>query len=174
MALVCAGPEEVFELLPVGQGADDLDLVHAGLLLDLAAERPLEVLVSVDAPGRNLRRHLGHALVVEDEELATPRDIADDPLAYQRADEVASPAPELEVGADRHPAKRAAVVLPRLRKPLRGSHLDVVAGGIVRHAELADEEHVDARFLLDLADGRLGDGLTFLDPASGHVRCVLR
>ena len=90
VTLVCAGPEELFELGPVGQDADDLDLAQAGLLLDLPAEPLLEALVSVDTSGRHLRRHFGPALVVEDQELATAGDVTDDPLAYERADEVAS------------------------------------------------------------------------------------
>jgi hypothetical protein len=89
-------------------------------------------------------------------------------------DEVASPAPELEVGADRQPAKGAAVVLPGLGEPFSWSDLHVVAGRLFRDAQLTDEHDVDVSFLFDLPDRGLGDRLAFLDSTSGDDGRVLR
>jgi hypothetical protein len=112
--------------------------------------------------------------VVEDEELATAGDIADDSLADEGVGEVAPLAPEVEVRADREPAKGATVVLPGVGKWSCRLDLDVVAGRICCRAELPNEANVDACFFLHLSDGCFGDGLTLLDPASGHDGRVLR
>jgi hypothetical protein len=111
--------------------------------------------------------------VVEDQKLAPTRDVADDPLADEGVDEVAALSPELEVRADRQPTKGATIVLPSLREPLAGCDLDVVTHRALRDADLADEGDVNARFLLDLADSRLGNRLAGLDSAAGYDGGVL-
>ena len=129
----------------------------------------------VDSAGGHLRRDVRHALVIEDEELAAARHVADDALADERVDEVAAPAPELEVGPDRHPATgvgRRAPTSPAARSV--GVTLDVVADRVLRHADLPHEPDVDPRLLLDLANGRLGDGLALLDAAARARRPCTR
>jgi hypothetical protein len=174
VALVRAGPVEPFALLRVGELPHDFDLHHAGLLLDLSPQALLEVLVAVHPAGGHLGRNVRHAFVVEDEELASTGDVPDDPLPDELVDEIATAPPELEVGADRHPAKGAAVVLPCVQQRAKRHDLDVAARRVVGGAHLADEANVDARLFLHLSDGSLGDGLALLDPASGHDRRVLR
>jgi hypothetical protein len=46
--------------------------------------------------------------------------------------------------------------------------VDIVAERVLRHAEVADEAHVDSRLFLHLADRGLLDALSVLDAAAGH------
>ncbi len=136
----------------------------------------------VDPAGWDLSLRVRHVAVVEDEQLvdtvALARHVPDNPLADEGMDEVAALAPELEVGADRHPAaeNRPVVthVLPSLREKPGRLDLDIVALRVLCHADLANELDVDSRLLHHLADRGLSDGLTRLDPAARHDRAVLR
>ena len=115
--------------------------------------------------------------MLEDEELAAARDVADDSLAHERMDVVAAQAPDLGVGSNRDPAAENGPVLtdvlPGLRQRLRGLELDVMADGIVADADDADELRLDPGLLHDLPDCGLLDRLALLDASAGHDRAVL-
>ena len=123
------------------------------------------------------RRELRHSRVLEDQQLAPARDVADDSLAHERRDEVAAQAPDLGVGSNRDPAAEdrpvLADVLPGLRQQLRRPELDVVADRIVADADDADELRLDPGLLHDLPDRGLLDRLALLDPAARDDRAEL-
>ena len=163
---MCADAVQAVDFVRVGEHADDAEPGHACFLLDLPDEAFLERLVVIDPA----RRHLENPRVLEDEQLAAARDIADDPLADERMDVVAAQAPDFGARSNRDPAAENGPVLPDvvpgLRQQRRRLELDVVADRIVADAYYTDELRLDPGLLHDFADRRLLYRLALFDPAA--------
>jgi hypothetical protein len=189
MALVGSCTEESCELGRVGELVDDSHGAQSGLLLDLAKEPLLEAFVRVDPPGRNL----GRAGVIEDEELPSACDIADDTLADQGSQEVSAAPPDLSIGPDREPVTADArsglfaapgdVMPPFVGERLEQLRLNEVAAvhmaWLALPRMLCDPEHahdlgLEASLFADLTHGRFLDRLSVVDPAAGNDGRELR